>query len=219
MNLTYPITYIKGISVQRAALIYTELGIKTCNDLLYFFPFRYIDKTTFYTVKELQSNTSEVQIVGKITQIKSVAQKRGSRLVATFEDATGTMELVWFKGQKWIKEALKINEPYVVFGKLNHYNGRFSIPHPEMETVAAYKKKLQSKMQPVYPSTEKLTNSGISNKLIRTYVQKVLQQFYENIQESLSQEIIGDFQLISKRDALLNAHFPKSQEYLTKPKS
>jgi ATP-dependent DNA helicase RecG len=216
LNLTYPITYIKGISVQRAALIYTELGIKTCNDLLYFFPFRYIDKTTFYTVKELQSNTSEVQIVGKITQIKSVAQKRGSRLVATFEDATGTMELVWFKGQKWIKEALKMNEPYVVFGKLNHYNGRFSIPHPEMETVAAYKKKLQSKMQPVYPSTEKLTNSGISNKLIRTYVQKVLQQFYENIQESLSQEIIGDFQLISKRDALLNAHFPKSQEYLTK---
>ena len=216
MNLTYPITYIKGISVQRAALIYTELGIKTCNDLLYFFPFRYIDKTTFYSVKELQPNTSEVQIVEKITQVKSVAQKRGSRLVATFEDATGTMELVWFKGQKWIKEALKMNEPYVVFGKLNHYNGRFSIPHPEMETVAAYKKKLQSKMQPVYPSTEKLTNSGISNKLIRTYVQKVLQQFYENIQESLSQEIIGDFQFISKRDALLNAHFPKSQEYLTK---
>ena len=216
MNLTYPITYLKGVSVQRATLIYTELGIKTCNDLLYFFPFRYIDKTTFYTVKELQPNTSEVQIVGKITQVKSVAQKRGSRLVATFEDATGTMELVWFKGQKWIKEALKINEPYVVFGKLNHYKGRFSIPHPEMEEVSAYKKKLQSKMQPVYPSTEKLTNSGVSNKMIRTYVQQVLQQFYENIQESLSPEIIGNFHLISKRDALLNAHFPKNQEYLSK---
>ena len=216
MNLTYPITYLKGVSVQRATLIYTELGIKTCNDLLYFFPFRYIDKTTFYTVKELQPNTSEVQIVGKITQIKSVAQKRGSRLVATFEDATGTMELVWFKGQKWIKEALKINEPYVVFGKLNHYKGRFSIPHPEMEEVSAYKKQLHSKMQPVYPSTEKLTNSGVSNKMIRTYVQQVLQQFYENIQESLSPEIIGNFHLISKRDALLNAHFPKNQEYLSK---
>ncbi|MBT6082665.1 MAG: ATP-dependent DNA helicase RecG [Polaribacter sp.] len=216
MNLTYPITYLKGVSVQRATLIYTELGIKTCNDLLYFFPFRYIDKTTFYTVKELQPNTSEVQIVGKITKVKSVAQKRGSRLVATFEDATGTMELVWFKGQKWIKEALKINEPYVVFGKLNHYNGRFSIPHPEMEEVSAYKKKLQSKMQPVYPSTEKLTNSGVSNKMIRTYVQQVLQQFYENILESLSPEIIENFHLISKRDALLNAHFPKNQEYLSK---
>ena len=216
MNLTNPITYIKGISVQRATLIYTELGIKTCNDLLYFFPFRYIDKTTFYTIKELEPNTSEVQIVGKITNIKTVTQKRGSRLVATFQDATGTMELVWFKGQKWIKDALKINEPYVVFGKLNHYKGRFSIPHPEMEEVSAYKKKLQTKMQPVYPSTEKLTNSGVSNKLIRTYVQQVLQQSYENIQESLSPEIIGNFQLISKRDALLNAHFPKSQEYLTK---
>jgi ATP-dependent DNA helicase RecG len=216
LNLTYPITYLKGVSVQRATLIYTELGIKTCNDLLYFFPFRYIDKTTFYTVKELQPNTSEVQIVGKITKVKSVAQKRGSRLVATFEDATGTMELVWFKGQKWIKEALKINEPYVVFGKLNHYNGRFSIPHPEMEEVSAYKKKLQSKMQPVYPSTEKLTNSGVSNKMIRTYVQQVLQQFYENILESLSPEIIENFHLISKRDALLNAHFPKNQEYLSK---
>ena len=216
MNLSYPITYIKGISVQRATLLYTELGLKTCDDLLNFFPFRYIDKTAFYTIKELQPNTSEVQIVGKITQVKSVAQKRGSRLVATFQDATGTMELVWFRGQKWIKDALKINEPYVVYGKLNHYNGNFSIPHPEIELVKEYKKKLQTKMQPVYPSTEKLTNSGVSNKLMRTYVQHLLQQFYEGIQESLSQEIIADYTLMGKREALLNAHFPKSQENLAK---
>ena len=216
MNLSYPITYIKGISVQRATLLYTELGLKTCDDLLNFFPFRYIDKTAFYTIKELQPNTSEVQIVGKITQVKSVAQKRGSRLVATFQDATGTMELVWFRGQKWIKDTLKINEPYVVYGKLNHYNGNFSIPHPEIELVKEYKKKLQTKMQPVYPSTEKLTNSGVSNKLMRTYVQHLLQQFYEGIQESLSQEIIADYTLMGKREALLNAHFPKDQENLAK---
>ena len=169
MKLSYPITYIKGISVQRATLLYSELCIKTCNDLLNFFPFRYIDKTTFYSIEELLPNSSEVQIVGKITSVKSVAQKRGTRLVATFQDATGTMELVWFRGQKWIKDSLKINQPYVVFGKLNHYNGSFSIPHPEMELVTEYKKKLQTKMQPVYPSTEKLTNSGVSNKLVRTY--------------------------------------------------
>ena len=194
--------------------MYTELGIKTCNDLLNYFPFRYIDKTAFYAIKDLQPNSSEVQVVGKITSIKSVAQKRGSRLVATFQDASGTMELVWFKGQKWIKDSLKINEPYVVYGKLNHYNGNFSIPHPEMELVTEYKKKLQTKMQPVYPSTEKLTNSGVSNKLIRTYIQNLLQQFFEVIEESLSKEIITDFKLMSKRDALLNAHFPKSQENL-----
>ncbi|MFK8060798.1 MAG: ATP-dependent DNA helicase RecG [Polaribacter sp.] len=216
MNLQYPITYIKGISVQRATLLYTELGIKTCNDLLNFFPFRYIDKTQFYQIKELQPNSSEVQIVGKITSVKSVAQKRGSRLVATFQDVTGTMELVWFKGQKWIKDSLKINEPYVVYGKLNHYNGSFSIPHPEMELVTEYKKKVQTKMQPVYPSTEKLTNSGVSNKLMRTYIQKLLQQVYDGIQESLSQEIIDDFKLMKKRDALLNVHFPKNQENLAK---
>ena len=216
MKLSYPITYIKGISVQRATLLYSELGIKTCNDLLNFFPFRYIDKTTFYSIKELQPNSSEVQIVGKITSVKPVAQKRGTRLVVTFQDATGTMELVWFRGQKWIKDSLKINQPYVVFGKLNHYNGSFSMPHPEMELVTEYKKKLQTKMQPVYPSTEKLTNSGVSNKLVRTYIQNLLQQFYDKIQETLSNEIIEDFKFISKRDALLNAHFPKSQENLAK---
>ena len=216
MNLDYPLTYIKGVSVQRATLLYTELGIKNCNDLLNFFPFRYIDKTQFYQIKELQPNSSEVQIVGKITHIKSVAQKRGSRLVATFQDASGSMELVWFKGQKWIKDALKINTPYVVYGKLNHYNGSFSIPHPEMELVSEYKKKLQSKMQPVYPSTEKLSNSGVSNKLMRGYIQNLLLQVYDSIEESLSQEIIDDFKLIRKRDALLNVHFPKSQEALAK---
>jgi ATP-dependent DNA helicase RecG len=216
LTLSNPISYIPGISVQRAALISAELGVKTCNDLLNFFPFRYIDKTQFYAIKDLQPNSSEVQIVGKITRITSVAQKRGSRLVATFQDATGTMELVWFRGQKWIKDSLKINEAYVVYGKLNHYNGSFSIPHPEMELVTEYKKKIQTKMQPVYPSSEKLTNSGVSNKLMRGYIQILLQQFYDKIQESLSQEIIDDFRLMPKRDAFLNVHFPKSQENLTK---
>jgi ATP-dependent DNA helicase RecG len=124
------------------------------------------------------------------------------------------MELVWFKGQKWIKDALKINELYVVYGKLNHYNGNFSIAHPEFELATEYKKKLQTKMQPVYPSTERLTNAGVSNKMMRTYVQVLLKQFVDSIEESLSKEIITEFKLMSKRDALLNAHFPKSQENL-----
>ena len=216
LNLDYPITYISGISVQRATLLYSELGIKSCNDLLNFFPFRYIDKTTFHAIKDLQPNTSEVQIVGKITQVKSVAQKRGSRLVANFQDRSGTMELVWFKGQKWIKDALKIGQPYVVYGKLNHYNSSYSIAHPEMELVSEYKRKLQTKMQPIYHSTEKLTNAGVSNKLIRAYIQKLIQQFYEETTESLSEEIINDFKLMKKRDALLNIHFPKNQENLAK---
>ena len=190
-SLSTSIVYLKGVGPNRADLLKTELGIHSFEDLLHFFPFRYIDKTQFYAIKELQPNSSEVQIVGKITRIKSITQKRGSRLVATFQDASGTMELVWFKGQKWIQDSLKINEPYVVYGKLNHYNGNFSIPHPEFELVSEYKKKLQTKMQPVYPSTEKLTNSGVSNKLVRTYIQNLLQQFYDKIEETLSNEIIS----------------------------
>ena len=216
MNLNYPISYINGVSCHRATLLCTELGIKSCHDLLQFFPFRYIDKTQFFQIKELQPSSAEVQIVGKITQLKSVSQTKGSRLVATFQDASGVMELVWFKGQKWIKDALKINEPYVIFGKLNHFNGLYSIPHPEMQLVSEYKKTLQSTMQPVYSSTEKLVNVGVSNKIVRTYIENLFKQFYSGIQETLSQEIINEFQLISKKEALLNAHFPQSHELLAK---
>ena len=202
--------------MQKARLLQTELGIKTCNDLLHFFPFRYIDKTQFYTIKQLQPDFAEVQIVGKITQVKTIAQTRGSRLVATLQDATGTLELVWFKGIKWIKDSLKINQPYVVYGKLNNFKGHLSIPHPELELVSEYKKKLQSKMQPVYHATEKLTNGGFSNKLMRTYILNLLQQVFEHLEESLSEDILMAHGLIAKKEALLNVHFPKSQENLAK---
>ena len=216
MNLNQPITYIKGVSVARAELLYSELGIRTCNDLLHFFPYRYIDKTQFYTINQLHQNTAEVQVVGKITGIKTVKQKRGSRLVATFSDATGSMELVWFKGAKWIKDSLKVNVPYVIYGKLNWYKNVASMPHPEMELVTEYKKKLQSAMQPMYSSTEKLTNKGMSNKLMRTMMQNLLQVVFEGIEESFSPDFKNQYQLLDKRESLLNIHFPKGQELLAK---
>ncbi|CAL2079461.1 ATP-dependent DNA helicase RecG [Tenacibaculum sp. 190524A05c] len=216
MNLNQPITYIKGVSVARAELLYSELGIRTCNDLLHFFPYRYIDKTQFYTINQLHQNTAEVQVVGKITGIKTVKQKRGSRLVATFSDATGSMELVWFKGAKWIKDSLKVNVPYVIYGKLNWYKNVASMAHPEMELVTEYKKKLQSAMQPMYSSTEKLTNKGMSNKLMRTMMQNLLQVVFEGIEESFSPDFKNQYQLLDKRESLLNIHFPKGQELLAK---
>ncbi|MDP2540648.1 ATP-dependent DNA helicase RecG [Tenacibaculum discolor] len=216
MNLNNPVTYIKGISVARAELLFTELGIKTCNDLLHLFPFRYIDKTQFYTINQLQQNSAEVQIVGKITGVKTVKQKRGSRLVATFSDTTGTMELVWFKGAKWIKDSLKVNVPYVIYGKLNWYNGTPNMPHPEMEAVKEYKSKLQMAMQPVYPSTEKLSTKGISNKVMRTMVQNLFQQAYNDIEETFPAYFIEEHQFLGKKESLLNIHFPKNQELLAK---
>ena len=216
MNLNKPVTYIKGVSVAKAELLFTELGVRTCNDLLHLFPFRYIDKTQFYTINQLQQNSAEFQIVGKITGVKEVKQKRGSRLVATFSDATGTIELVWFKGAKWIKNSLKTGIPYVIYGKLNWYNGTANMPHPEMETVKEYKSKLQMAMQPVYPSTEKLANKGVSNKVLRGYIQNLFQQAFGLIEESLPDYLLNENQLLGKKDALLNIHFPKNQELLAK---
>jgi ATP-dependent DNA helicase RecG len=216
IKLSNPITYITGVTANRAALLVQELGIRRCVDLLHFFPNRYIDKTHFYKIGQLQPASSDVQVIGKITHVKSVKQKHGSRLVATFIDETGSMELVWFKGVKWIKDSLKVNIPYIIYGKLNTYNNSFSVAHPEMELVADYKKKQQFAMQPVYPSTEILQAKGISNKIIRTSIQNLFIQIEGKIRESLSEAFIIEYQLMSKSEAMLNIHFPKSQEKLAK---
>lgn len=213
-NLHTSITYLKGVGPNRADLLKTELGIHTYSDLINFFPFRYIDRTQFVKINQLQQNTAEIQIVGKITSLKTVQQKRGSRLVATFMDETGTMELIWFRGVKWIKDALKLNIPYVIFGKTNYFNGFYSMAHPEMELATEYKKNLRTAMQPVYPSTEKLSNKGISNRVISKIMQSLFQEVGTEFRETLSEDIIKSNQLISKSDALFNIHFPKTQELL-----
>lgn len=216
MNLNNPLTYIKGISNARAGLLSAELGLLRLHDLLHFFPYRYIDRTQFHKIGHLVNNNADIQVIGKVISLQEVAQKRGKRLVAKFKDETGIMELVWFKGHKWIKDSVKLNVPYVVYGKLNEYNRNFSIVHPEMDLVEDYKRKLQTKLQPVYSSTEKLTNSGVSNKVFRGYVQNLLQQIFENIGESLSDSFLKEHELLDKRQALLNIHFPKSPELLAK---
>jgi len=216
MNLNNSLTYIKGISNARASLLSAELGLNRLHDLLHFFPYRYIDRTQFYKIRQLVNNNSDVQIIGRVISLQEVAQKRGKRLVAKFQDETGTMELVWFKGHKWIKDSVKMNVPYVVYGKLNSFNRNFSIVHPEMDLVDDYKRKLQTKLQPVYSSTEKLINSGVSNKTFRSYVQNLLQQIFEQLGESLSDSFLKEHGLIDKRQALLNIHFPKSAELLAK---
>jgi len=215
-NFNTSIAYLKGVGPNRAVLLKSELGIHTFGDLINFFPNRYIDRTQFFKINQLQNNSSEVQVIGEIINIKTVQQKRGSRLVATFTDGTGQMELVWFRGAKWIKDALKINTPYVIFGKTNFFNGLYSMPHPEMELVEDYKKSLRTAMQPIYPSTEKLTNKGISNKVVSKMIQNLFEEVQGNFTETLSASIINELHLISKKEALLNIHFPQNQELLTK---
>lgn len=215
-KLQTPIDYLKGVGPNRADLLRKELGIHTYQDLINLFPNRYIDRTRFYNINELQRNNADVQIVGKIIGFKEIAQKRGKRLVATFKDDTGTMELVWFRGQKWIRESLKTNTPYVIFGKTNWFNGKFNMPHPDLELLDEYKKNLSSAMQPIYPSTEKLSNKGITNRVINKIMQQLFIETNGKFVETLPESLRTELNLINKREALFNIHFPKNQVLLSK---
>ena len=216
VNLQTPIDYLKGVGPNRADLLRSELGIHTYQDLINLFPNRYIDRTHYYKINELQRNNAEVQIIGVITGFREVAQKRGKRLVADFKDETGMMELVWFRGQKWIRESLKIGKPYVIFGKTNWFSGKYSMPHPEIELQSEHENSLRSAMQPIYPSTEKLSNKGITNKVIAKIMQQLFLETKGRFVETLSDSMKGELKLLSKSDALLNVHFPKSTALLTK---
>lgn len=211
-----PIVYLRGVGTQRAELLKNELGIHQFQDLLNLFPNRYIDRTRFYKISELQNNSAEVQIVGKIIHLKTVSSGNNNRLVATFTDDISTMELVWFKGIKWLRDTLKINEPYVIYGKINWFNGAFSMPHPEMDLVADFNQTMGNTIQPVYPSTEKLSKRGITNRVIRQLMQNLFQDVGKAFYETLPYSILSSLNLISKSEALVNIHFPKSQELLGK---
>jgi len=214
-RLQTPIDYLKGVGPSRAEVLRKELGISTYQDLINLFPNRYIDRTRFYKIAQLQPSKAYVQIVGQITGFKELGQKRGKRLVATFRDETGFIELVWFRGHKWLREQLKTHTDYVIFGKLNLFNGVFSMPHPDIELKTDYDKSLSKAIQPIYPSTEKLANRGISNRVICKIMEQLFLQFNGRFEETLSSDILEHQKLISKSEALVNIHFPKSQKLLS----
>lgn len=215
--LETPIEYLKGVGPQRGALLRSELEIHKYGDLLQLFPNRHIDRTRYYKINELVNSNAEVQVVGRIIHIKTVQMgKTKSRLVATFIDDTGEMELVWFQGHKWIRESLKLNTTYVVFGKINQYGATFSMAHPEMELLEEHKASLRSAMQPVYPSTEKLANKGISNRAVVKMMQQLFIETGTNFGETLPSYLLDELKLIPKNEALFNIHFPKSQDLLLK---
>ncbi len=215
--LETPIEYLKGVGPQRGELLRKELGIHKYGDLINFFPNRYFDRTRYYKINELQNSNAEVQIIGKIINIKTVEYaKTLKRLVATFVDDTGQMELVWFQGQKWIRESIKLNIPYVIFGKTNSFNNTFNMAHPEMELQSEHEQSLRSAMQPVYPSTEKLTQRGITNKAVNKMMMQLFTETQALFTETLPYYLMDELKLIPKNIALFNIHFPKSQDLLFK---
>ena len=216
INLQTPIDYLKGVGSSRATLLKKELGIATFQDLLNLFPNRYLDRTKYFKINELVNSNAEIQVIGRIIKFQDVGTGRAKRLVATFTDQTGSMELVWFRGAKWIKESLKLNTDYVVFGKTNVFANKHSMPHPEIELLSEHENGLRSAMQAIYPSTEKLSNRGISNRVITKIMQQLFLETKGKFSETLPENLRSDLKLITKSEALFNIHFPKNSELLSK---
>lgn len=214
--LQTPIEYLKGVGPSRGQLLRKELGIHTYADLLQFFPHRYIDRTRYYKINELREQPTEVQLVGKIIHIKTVEQKRGKRLVANFVDETGQMELVWFQGHKWIRENLPLNVPIVIFGRCQLFNHQFSMPHPEIELLSEHQQNLRGALQAMYRSTEALSNKGFTHRTFSKLVQQALLETRDLIAETLPEHLLNAWQLMPKKEAMLQVHFPRDNDGLSK---
>ena len=210
------IAYLKGVGPERARLLKEELNIKTFQDLLHFFPNRYIDRSRFHPINQLPNTNAEVQIKGVITSIEYVQQKRGKRMVAHFQDETGSMQLVWFRGYQWLRDSMRLNQPYVIFGRINWFKGQASMPHPEMELEHVFQQGVKAAFYPIYPSSEKLINKGVSQRVIQKLVASLLQQKEGEFSETLPSYLLNHFKLISKKEALHQVHYPSTQNLLSR---
>ena len=214
--LITPIDYLKGVGPNRADLLKSELKVFTYKDLLYNFPFRYIDKTKYHKISELENTNSYVQIIGKFIDLKYSSNSKVKRLIGIFSDENDEIEIVWFKGTKWIEKSIQLNKKYVVYGKLNSFNNRFSIVHPESEILEKHNKSLKNSLLPIYSSTELLSSKGINNKLLRDLVYNIFENSEKTIKENLNRNLNEKYKLIPKYEALFNIHFPKNQLQLSK---
>jgi len=210
-----PIEYLKGVGPQKASLLNKELQIFTYADLLQHYPFRYEDRTKFYSIRELNDQMSNVQIKGQIRSKQIVGGGRKQRLVVQFADDTGTLELVWFKGINWISPKLKSGIEYVVFGQPNRFGSKFNIAHPEIEVLTPALSQ-QEFLQPVYSTTEMLRKKFLDSKAIFKLQKALLKEAYNRIPETLPLSIIQQYGFLSKKDAVAQIHVPKNQQLLHK---
>ena len=211
------IKYLPGIGPKRAELLGKELGIFTFRDMLYFFPFRYVDRSKVYTISELQPTMAYIQVRGKITNVTTVGDTpRTKRFVATLQDPTGRMDLVFFKGLKWIQEKVKVGQEYVAFGKPSEFNGVINMVHPELNLPTDEILYGGSSMMGVYSSTEKIKNSGIGNKQISKFQLTILEKYLTSIPDSLPSYILQKKKLCTLQEALKNIHFPTDNATLAR---
>ena len=209
-----PIEFLKGVGPLRATALATELGIRTCGDLLSHFPFRYEDRSVLSTVDAISDDQTYIQLRGKISQVSEVGTGRKGRLTAVFTDDTGAIELVWFKGIKWVKPKLVFGREFLLYGKPSRFKSRWNIAHPEVELFDASKLTAAGTYKGVYSSTEKLNAMGLHSAGLARLMDEVLPQFKGAIAETLPENLRQRMQLIDRETAMLAMHRPPDQETL-----
>jgi ATP-dependent DNA helicase RecG len=210
------ITFLQGVGPKRAELLNKELNIYTFRDLLYYFPYKYIDRTKFYKIAELDPELPYIQVKGFIKGYFTEGHGQGKRLVADFQDETGTLKLVWFKGGKWVTGTYVPGVEYVIFGKPSVFNGIINIIHPEIEASGTIATRLNSALQAQYSTTEKLKNQFLTSKAISKLIGVLLKQIKFRIPETLPPYIINQYKLESLHETLHYIHFPSSPSELEK---
>ena len=210
------IKYLPGVGPRRAELLEQELGIRNFADLLNYFPYKYVDRTKFYRVSEVHPGLPYLQIRGRFLNFEWAGAGRRKRLVGYFGDDTGSIELVWFQGLKWIQGSMKMDREYIVFGKPTLFSNRVNIVHPEVEEAAAFDRSLTSALQPYYSTTEKLKKHFISSRIIQKLVNNLFEQVKPDLAETLPAWLCEKLTLLPLSEAILNIHFPKSAQLLKK---
>lgn len=208
--------YVKGVGPQRAELIHAELGYSRIEQLLEHFPFRYVDRTAFHTITMIRSDQESVQLKGVLRGMNEVGSGRGRRLTALFEDETGRIELVWFKGIRWVRQMLQVGKPYIVFGKPSLFKNTWSMAHPEVEPMQALSETPQGGLQPVYSTTEKLSAKGLNSRGIERVIKGALDQAAVHFPENLPQAMIETMRLMPRAAAICEVHAPRNQALLDK---
>ena len=212
--LSTPVEYLKGVGPQRAELLRKELGIANFGDLLHHFPFRYIDRSRFYRISELNDDMPYVQLKGRISKITAHGGKRITRLSATFSDGSGQLELVWFQGIRWIKDSIKPDVDYVVFGKPGVFNGRLNMVHPELEDVARMEQFSGPSLAGIYSTTEKCKAKGLDSKGLQKLMRTLVAMVPQYLRDTLPESIRAAHGLLSRREALIGIHQPPDESRL-----
>ena len=214
MELSSPIYTISGIGYKRGEVLTAEAQIVTIEDLLNYFPYRHVDRSKFYHISECTEKMPYIQIIGEIIQFEYVGEGRATRLTATFSDGTGTIELVWFKGTKYIEKNIKPRTKYIVFGKPGRFGSKINIAHPDIELYSDMNLRRSTGIQSMYNSTDKMKKNYLSSDNIRKYIYSILFNNNILIPETLPEYLIEKMHFTSREQAIKNIHFPKSVEAL-----